>query len=147
MKEDIFEHEIIINAPRDAVFAFMADLGNFDKIHPLIIGLEKLHKDERTGAQFFRITDRLQMGPLKFKIKYTGSLAVTPDGNLLLEGWQFPRVHVHNITTLTAAEGGTRVKEIVTVTTPAMLFGYTFSQAKTAHHAMLAHLKQLLETA
>ena len=145
MKKGSFTREIFIAAPREKVVGLATSFSQHDVLHPFII-----HVEEATARppalRRYAITDRLAMGPFRFKIKYSADiLKLTPD-EAITEVWQSPGVHIINHMFFNIENGGTRLREEYIVEAPNLLFGYTFKQAKLAHEELLQRLKEAAES-
>lgn len=145
MKQGTFEKQIFIQAEVEKVLAVVSEFSQHHKVHPLIV------KVERTNApagvlQRYLITDQLQWGPFKFKIKYRADIISVTEDTVHTEAYQAPGTYVTNITKVTPNQNGVTLHETVTLKAPDLLFGYAFQQAQTAHEEMLKRIKYFIET-
>ncbi|MEP7136305.1 MAG: hypothetical protein ABI904_15360 [Chloroflexota bacterium] len=145
MKQGTFEKEIFIRSDAQTVINVIADYSQHHKIHPLIIKVERA-KDEPAGVRRYFITDSLQWGPFKFKIKYRADIIAVTADTVHTEAFQSPGTTVTNVTKVTPKDNGVILHETITMKAPDMLFGYAFSQAKAAHAEMLERIKKFVET-
>ena len=145
MKQGTFEKEIFIQSDAPTVINVIADYSNHHKIHPLIIKVERA-KDEPANIRRYFITDSLQWGPFKFKIKYQADIIAVTGDTVHTEAFQSPGTTVTNVTKVTPKDNGVILHETITMKAPDMLFGYAFSQAKAAHAEMLERIKKFVET-
>ncbi len=122
----------------------VANYNQHHKIHPLIVKVEQA-QDAPAGVQRFFITDQLQWGPFKFKIKYRADIISVTQDTVHTEAFQSPGTYVTNITKVTPAQTGVTLHETITLKTPNLLFGYAFQQAQTAHEEMLKRIKRFIE--
>ncbi len=144
MKQGSFEKEIFIQADAKTVIDLIADYSQHHKIHPLI---EKVQRatSEPEGIRRYFITDNLQWGPFKFKIKYQADiLSVTAD-TVHTRAYQSPRTTVTNLTKITPSQNGVILHETITMRAPNLLFAYAFQQAQNAHGEMLKRIKSFIE--
>ena len=146
MKQGTFEKEIFIQSDAATVLKVISDYSQHHKVHPLIIQVERA-QDEPEGIKRYFITDSLQWGPFKFKIKYQADILSITDDTVHTEAYQSPNTYVDNITKVTPTENGIRLHETVTMKAPNLLFGYAFKQAETAHEEMLKRIKTFVEKA
>lgn len=146
MDKNTFTTEIYIQAAPERVIEFLADLSAHDKIHPLIVSVEEVDVPEEQFRRY-RITDRVPMGPFKIKAIYEADIWRTDDGNLKSIARQSPGVVLHNTTTATPQQGGTLLREVVSVKAPALLQRFVFRQAEESHQKMFERVKAYLETA
>lgn len=145
MKQGTFEKEIFIQSDAQTVINVIADYSNHHKIHPLIIKVERA-KEEPAGVRRYFITDSLQWGPFKFKIKYRADIIAVTEDTVHTEAFQSPGTYITNVTKVTPKDNGVLLHETITMKAPDLLFGYAFSQAETAHTEMLKRIKQFVET-
>ena len=144
MKQGIFEKEIFIKSDVASVIRVISNYDQHHKIHPLI---EKVERAEQSppGVQRFLITDRLRWGPLKFRVKYQADIVSVAGDTVHTEAYQSPNTYVTNISKVTPAQGGVILHETITMRAPALLFGYAFEQAQTAHEELLNRIKAFVE--
>ena len=145
MKQGTFEKEIFIVSDAKTVINVIADYSNHHKIHPLIIKVERA-KEEPAGVRRYFITDSLQWGPFKFKIKYRADIIAVTEDTVHTEAFQSPGTTVTNVTKVTSKDNGVLLHETITMQAPDLLFGYAFQQAETAHAEMLKRIKKFVET-
>ena len=144
MKQGLFEKEIFIHADAKTVINVIADYSNHHKIHPLIVEVERA-KEEPAGVRRYFITDSLQWGPFKFKIKYRADILSVTDDTVHTEAYQSPNTYITNVTKVTPKDNGVVLHETITMKAPDLLFGYAFKQAGTAHEEMLKRIKKFVE--
>jgi hypothetical protein len=92
------------------------------------------------------ITDSLQWGTFKFKIKYQADIIAITEDTVHTEAYQSPNTFVTNVTRVTPKDNGVLLHETITMKAPGLLFGYAFKQAQTAHEEMLQHIKTFVES-
>lgn len=145
MKQGTFEKEIFIRSDAQTVINVIADYSQHHKIHPLIIKVERA-KEEPKGIQRYFITDSLQWGPFKFKIKYQADIISVTGDTVHTQAFQSPNTTVINLTKITPKENGVLLHETITMRSPDLLFGYAFQQAEAAHGEMLKRIKNFVES-
>ncbi|GJQ52135.1 MAG: hypothetical protein HKUEN02_09820 [Anaerolineaceae bacterium] len=144
MKQGTFEKEIFIKADAKTVFAIVSEFSQHHKVHPLIQKVERV-ADAPQGVKRYLITDSLQWGPFKFKIKYRADIVSMTEDTVHTEAYQAPQTYISNTTTVTPQADGVRLHETVTLKAPNLLFGYAFQQAEIAHEEMLKRIKAFAE--
>ena len=144
MKQGSFEEEIFIHSDVATVINLVADYRQHHKIHPLIIGVERV-ADPSPGVKRYYITDQLQWGPFRFKIKYQADILSVSEETVHTEAYQMPNTHVTNLTKIMSEKDGVLLHETITLKAPNLLFGYAFKQAQTAHREMLKRIKVYVE--
>lgn len=145
MKQGTFEKEIFIQSDVKTVLAVVSEFSQHHKVHPLIVKVEQAPAPAGVVRRYF-ITDQLQWGPFKFKIKYRADILSLTENEVHTEAYQSLNTFVDNVTRVTATQGGVALKEIVTLKAPDLLFNYAFTQAQNAHEEMLKRIKTFLET-
>jgi hypothetical protein len=148
MAERSFEQSIEIQAPPEVVHAFLGDLHRHRDLHPLIERIDDLPPHPgRPTVRRHRVTDRMRLGPMSFRIAYVAEIMPVPPDLILATAWQSPGVEV--LTSYRVApspSGGTLLREDVRIKAPFLLIGYAHRQAEAAHRETLAKLKVLLES-
>jgi hypothetical protein len=147
MAERSFEQSIEIRAAPEVVHGFLADLHRHRDLHPLIERIEDLPAQPgRPDVRRYRVTDRMRLGPLSFRIHYVAELAPVAPDEVVAAAWQSPGVEVRTRYRVTPTpDGGTRLREEVRLKAPLPLIGYAHRQAEAAHRETFAKLKVLLE--
>lgn len=81
-------------APPDAVRGFYVDLDNIRLVHPLIVSVETLSRNETPEGyqQSYRVVDRIPLGPFTIRTTYYARLRVPASGDVLTEADQSPGV-------------------------------------------------------
>lgn len=144
MKQGSFEREISINSDVKTVVDLIADYSQHHKIHPLIEKVERA-REEPAGIRRYFITDNLQWGPFKFKIKYQADIISVSEDMVHTEAYQSPGTYITNVTKISPAQNGVVLHETITIKAPNLLFEYAFRQAQTAHEEMLKRIKSFIE--
>jgi hypothetical protein len=144
MKQGVFKKEIFIQSDAKTVVDLIADYSQHHKIHPLIEKVERA-AEEPDGVRRYFITDNLQWGPFKFKIKYRADIISVTDDTVHTEAYQSPNTTITNITKIRPSQNGVILHETITLKAPDLLFSYAFGQAKTAHEEMLKRIKAFIE--
>ena len=145
MKQGTFEKEIFIKSDAATVINVIADYSQHHKIHPLIVKVEEA-AEAPEGVKRFFITDSLQWGPFKFKIKYQADILSVTHDTVHTQAYQSPGTYVTNMTKVLPQGDGVRLHEVITIKAPDLLFNYAFGQAETAHGEMLQRIKTYVES-
>jgi hypothetical protein len=136
-----------VPAPPAEVRAFYCDLHNITRLHPLVVSVETLRRDDTADAysQIFRVRDRIPLGPFAMGVTYTARVHVPTDGDVLTEAWQFPRVRLSGRVSFDQVSGGTLLTERLRIDAPRPLAAITVKQAVKAHAEMLAGISRCFE--
>jgi hypothetical protein len=144
MKQGSFEKEIFIQADPKTVVDLIADYSQHHKIHPLIEKVERA-AEEPAGVRRYFITDNLQWGPFKFRIKYQADILSVTEDTVHTQAFQSPNTTVTNLTKIRPVQNGVILHETITMQAPNLLFAYAFQQAQNAHGEMLKRIKSFIE--
>ncbi|MEV0719614.1 SRPBCC family protein [Asanoa sp. NPDC050611] len=156
-KSGTFTYELRAGcAPEEAV-RLLSDFSRHTELHPYIVKVTEVRPVD--GAlRSFVINDRLAFGPFRFTTTYTADvLAVNTPGPA--DG---PRARAAEVVTLArqrpgttlrnrariypVSDGGLHIEVTITLTAPALLFGYAFRTARQAHHALAERLREVLDS-
>lgn len=152
MATKTFTTEVCIASTPERVGRFLNDFPNYAQIHPLITAIRSSQpragvREEQTPRRWYKVTDRLRLGPIPFSITYDVAMAASGPQTLLFEVWQWPRVYLRNRTTWRAAQsGGTILHEEVIVEAPWLLLSPVVRTAEESHRRSFAVLKAKLES-
>jgi hypothetical protein len=129
-----------IPAAPDSVRDFYVDLDNIKVVHPLVISVQKISRDETVDGyvQTYRVRDRIPLGRVALRVSYWARVEVPVRGDVLTEARQFPAVRLHGTVTFEPIELGTRLTERLQIAAPRPLAAMTQREAVNAHTAMLA---------
>jgi len=147
------EHSVAetVPAPATEVRDFYVDLNNIKTVHPLVVAVDTISRDEASDGytHTYRVRDRIPMGPFSIGIAYTASVQVPIGGDVVgdvhTEARQFPRVVLRGVVSFEAVGDGTRVTERLTIEAPRPLAAMTVRQALGAHAEMLAGIRRHFE--
>lgn len=132
----------VVPAPPDEVRGFYADLHNIKAVHPLVISVREIPGTGTSHTRTYRVTDRIRLGRLTLRTRYTARVTVTATGAIASEARQFPGVRLRSVVTFEPQGSGTLVTERITLHAPPPLAAFTTRQAIAAHRAMLAGIRR-----
>ncbi|BBX47363.1 hypothetical protein GCM10009641_15610 [Mycobacterium cookii] len=137
-----------IPAPPDQVRDFYVDLENIKVVHPLVVSVQTIAREETADGyhQTYRVRDRIPLGPLSIGISYRASLDVPVHGDVITEARQFPRVRLNGVVSFEPIDSGTRLTERIRIAAPRLLAPMTEGEAVKAHAAMLAGIRSHFES-
>ncbi|KKC05315.1 SRPBCC family protein [Mycobacterium nebraskense] len=137
-----------VPAPPDQVRDFYVDLDNIKLVHPLIVSVETLSRNETPDGYLhsYRVRDRIPLGPFTMKITYRARLRVPAAGDVLTEADQSPGVHLRGTVRFEPIAAGTRVTERIRIAAPRLLAPMTTREAVKAHVEMLAGIRRHFES-
>ncbi|MBV6397048.1 MAG: hypothetical protein HFACDABA_02652 [Anaerolineales bacterium] len=145
MKQGTFESRIFIRSTVEKTLSLARAYERHHNFHPLIVKVDVEPNPPVGVLKRYFITDQLQWGPFRFKIKYRADILSVSKNDFRTEAYQSPGTTVLNHTTVTPTDDGVTLGETITLRAPSLLFGYAFQQAKQAHAEMLKRLKDWLE--
>jgi hypothetical protein len=136
-----------VPAPPAEVRAFYCDLHNIKRVHPLVVSVQTVGRDETADSytQTYQVHDRIPFGPFTMAISYIARVHVPARGDVLTEARQFPQVRLHGKVSFDPIGGGTLLTERLKIEAPRPLAATTARQAVKAHEAMLAGIRQCFE--
>lgn len=137
-----------VPAPPGDVRDFYVDLDNIKLVHPLIVSVETLSRNDTADgySHCYRVVDRIPLGPLTMKIIYQARLQVPAAGDVLTEADQFPKVRLRGTVSFEPIDAGTRVTERIRIAAPRLLAPVTTREAVKAHITMLAGIRRHFES-
>ncbi|QNI05105.1 SRPBCC family protein [Mycobacterium kubicae] len=137
-----------VPAPPADVRAFYVDLENLKTFHPLIAAVQVLSRTRTTDGyqQSYRVTDRIPLGPWRFRISYRARLEVPTAGDVKTQAAQSPGVRLRGEVSFEPIAGGTRLTERIHLTAPRPLAAFTVRAADKAHREMLAGIRRHFES-
>jgi hypothetical protein len=145
MRQGEYRYSIDVNCPADSVAALFADIPRLVSVHPLVIGTREL-TPAPDALHSYAVTDRLALGPLRFRITYHADVLEAGDREVTTRARQRPSTTLLSRVQVTDAGAGlTHIEVTVTVTTLGPLLPYTLRTARAAHLRMAEGAKRLLE--
>ncbi len=142
-----FELVQTIHSARADVHALLSDLHRLRAAHPEIISI--IERPARAGvarARRYRVRERVRVGRLRLRARYTAELDPVSDGEVHGHAWQFPRIRLQTVYLLSDAEpGATRVTQKCYVDAPPGLRRFVARRAQAAEEDVLQGVKRSLE--
>lgn len=137
-----------IPAAPDKVRDFYVDLDNIKVVHPLVVSVKTISRDETADgyAQTYRVRDRIPLGMFALRVRYWARVEVPVLGDVITEARQFPRVRLGGTVTFEPTDSGTRLTERLRIAAPRPLAAMTQREAVTAHMAMLSGIRRHFES-
>jgi hypothetical protein len=137
-----------IPAAPDAVRDFYVDLDNIKVVHPLVVSVQTISRDETANGyvQTYRVRDRIPLGKFALRVSYWARVEVPVRGDVNTEARQFPRVRLYGTVTFEPIDSGTRLTERLRIAAPRLLAAMTQREAVNAHTAMLSGIRSHFET-
>ena len=128
----------------DRVRDFYVDLDNMRLVHPLVVSVRTITRHDTAAGyvQTYRVSDRIPLGRITLRTRYTARLQVPAAGDVIADARQFPWVRLHTVVTFDAIDGGTRIVERMRIEAPRPLAGVTIREAVHAHTEMLANIRR-----
>lgn len=143
MAHTSFQLEFAIPAPPDIVYDYLSNMQkNQATLHPLIIAVKPIDHPNLPGESY-QITDQLQWGPFRFKIKYISSLTCQPPDTLHFVARQSLGIKIETTIQCLPHKEGTLLHESYHITAPALLIHYTRREAIASHQQMWRNLQAL----
>ncbi|WP_247657834.1 SRPBCC family protein [Micromonospora sp. U56] len=144
VRRESFSYTVQARCSRADAVALLSDPARQGELHPLIVRVRRL--PTRPGARAsYAITDRLELGPLRFPVTYQADVLVVTDDEIVTVARQQPGTTVRNHTRLQEEGDVLRIDVEITLSAPAPLFGYAFRQARAAHLGLASRLGAVLD--
>ena len=125
--------------------ALLSDIARQGELHPLIVEVREL-PPVKGALRSYAITDRLALGPVRFRITYHADTLSITDSEVVTVARQRPRTTLRNTTRVTPTPTGSHVHVDVTLTAPTLLFPYAFRQGRQAHLELAERLRDVLSS-
>lgn len=149
MAHTTFTQDIFIAAPyavvRERLARLMTDV---TEVHPFVMWTRHVKSEHAAdGAQtdYYLVHDRMKLGPFPIQFTYKVDMTVTATGQLVSNAYQSPGIHLHNTTWCEPEDNGTRVREHIEITAPALLMKTTYKGAADSHIEMFEKLRTSIE--
>ncbi len=132
-----------VPAPPGAVRDFYVDLHNIRSVHPLVVSVRTIAREETADGyvQTYRVRDRIPLGPTRLPTSYVARLHVPVTGDVITQALQFPLIRLHSVVSFDQIDGHTRITERVHIQAPRFVAALTIREAEKAHIEMLANIK------
>ena len=137
-----------IRAKPERVKNLMAAFEDLGKYHPMILGVTEIAADVAPSGlsrRRYQVTDRVQMGLLRTKIRYLATVTSPAVERLFCEAFQSPGVHLMITYDFWEMGDQTRIEEHCVIEAPWLLRGIVRRQAMAAHAVTMAQIKHYLE--
>jgi len=130
------------------ILDFLYNPENHAQLHPLVQRIDIIERGTTPdGNPFvvFDVTDSLRMIGIPFKVKYrTKMIRYKAENRLFLDAITPGNVTTQVDWTMKERNGGTDVRENVSLTAPSLLANYSLNQSKASHNGMFARLKEIM---
>ncbi|WP_422755128.1 SRPBCC family protein [Micromonospora sp. WMMD708] len=145
VRRESFSYTVQARCSPAEAMELLSDLSRQEELHPLIVRVRRLAA--RPGAlASYAITDRLELGPLRFPVTYQADVLLAGDDEIVTVARQQPGTTVRNHTRLRMEGDLLRIDVEITLAAPAPLFGYAFRQARAAHLGLASRLGAVLDS-
>jgi hypothetical protein len=136
-----------IPAAPDQVRDFYVDLDNIKVVHPLVVSVQTISRNETADGyvQTYRVRDRIPLGMFALRVSYWARVEVPARGDVITEARQFPQVRLNGTVTFEPIDSGTRLTERLRIAAPRPLAAMTQREAVNAHAAMLSGIRSHFE--
>jgi hypothetical protein len=101
-----------VPAVPDAVRGFYVDLHNIKTVHPLVVSVRTISRNETADGyqQIYRVHDRIPLRMLTIRVSYQARLHVPTRGDVFIKARQFPWVRVNGIVTFELRRSAARAQ-------------------------------------
>lgn len=146
MARGVLEHTADIAAPPEQVAAFLADLVNYQDIHPMLVDVRQLPGDA-DGALRYLAPHRMRLHGIPIRFTCRVELRTDGRGGIRTHTRQRPGIQMRSTMTVRPHGNGTRVHEQIDVRAPRLLLTTVLRDGGRSHAQMWDNLRRHFESA
>lgn len=143
MREGSYTYEVRVACPASDAVSLLSDLTRQAELHPLIIGIREV-PTVADALRSYDITDRLVIGPARFRITYQADVLAVSETEVLTVARQRPRTTVRNHARIEQVGDETVIAVEVTLRAPTLLFPYALREGRKAHLVLAERIREVL---
>jgi len=137
------EHTADITAPPDAVAALLADLVNYEALHPMLVDVRRI-PGGTDGVTRYLAPHRMRLYGIP--IRFTCRVELSADGpDIRTHTLQRPGIEMWSMVSVRPHDGGSRLHEQVDVRAPRLLMTTVLRDGGTSHAVMWQNLRRYFE--
>ncbi|MGC9665493.1 SRPBCC family protein [Planosporangium sp. 12N6] len=127
-----------VPGPAAAVRDWFCDITNLTHVHPLVVGVRRQRQTVESGTTVtdYLVTDRMAVAGRRVRFTYRVRVSAPAQGPVRMLARQFPMIRLDNELSFTPADGGTLIRERLTVHAPRPLLRFVAAEAERAHRRM-----------
>lgn len=144
MARGTLEHTADIAAPPDAVAAFLADLVNYEAIHPMLVDVREI-PGGTDGATRYLAPHRMRLYGIPIRFTCRVDLRADANGDIRTHTLQRPGIKMWSTMTVRPHGDGTRIHEQVDISAPRLLMTTVLRDGGRSHAEMWDNLRRHFE--
>jgi ligand-binding SRPBCC domain-containing protein len=149
MALETFQYRYFIQAPVATVYSYLSVPANYIGLSPLVTEVSEVeHGQDAEGHStlYYEAVETFHfLGFIRYPNRIKVTIVLTQPNRQMINLVDSNPVHMRFVFDFEAGDGGTWLTETVTANSPALLKGFTVSQAKTVQQARAKTLKQRIE--
>lgn len=138
------EHTADIAAPPEVVAAFLADLVNYEALHPMLVDVRQI-PGGADGVTRYRAPHRMRWYGIPIRFTCRVELRIEGSGEIRTHTRQRPGIEMWSTMTVRPHVGGTRLHEQVDISALRMLMKTVLRDGGGSHAAMWDNLRRYFE--
>jgi len=138
------EHTADIAAPPERVAAFLADLVNYEALHPMLVNVRAI-PGGTGGATRYLAPHRMRLLGIPIRFTCRVDLRTDTPGEIRSHTLQRPGIEMRSTVTVRPHDGGSRLHEQVDITAPRLLMNTVLRDGGNSHAAMWNNLRNYFE--
>lgn len=138
------EHTADIAAPPEAVATFLADLANYEALHPMLVDVRQIPGGP-DGATRYLAPHRMRLYGVPIRFTCRVDLRTAGPGEIRTHTLQRPGIQMWSTMTVRPHAGGTRLHEQVDISAPRLLMKTVLRDGGSSHAAMWDNLRRHFE--
>lgn len=135
------EHTADIAAPPEAVAAFLADLVNYEALHPMLVDVRRI-PGGTDGAARYLAPHRMRLYGVPIRFTCRVELRTDGPGDIVSHTRQRPGIEMWSTVTVRPHGAGSRLREHVDITAPRLLMNTVLRDGGASHAAMWENLRR-----
>lgn len=138
------EHTSDIAAPPQDIAVFLADLVNYEALHPMLVDVRRV-PGGTDGATRYLAPHRMRLYGIPIRFTCRVDLRTDAPGEIATHTVQRPGIEMWSTVTVRPHAGGTRLHEQVDITAPGLLMNTVLRDGGRSHAAMWHNLRSYFE--
>lgn len=138
------EHTADIAAPPDAVTALLADLVNYEALHPMLVDVRRI-PGGTDGTTCYLAPHRMRLYGLPIRFTCRVQLRTAGPGEIRSHTLQRPGIEMWSTVTVRPHGDGSRLHEQVDIKAPGLLMKTVLRDGGASHAAMWENLRRHFE--
>lgn len=135
------EHTADIGASPEIVTAFLADLTNYEALHPMLVDVRRV-PGGTDGATRYLAPHRMRLYGIPIRFTCRVDLRTDGPGDIVSHTWQRPGIEMWSTVTVRPHGDGSQLHEQVDISAPRLLMNTVLRDGGSSHAAMWQNLRR-----